>query len=99
MLEEDEQEDVIQYIALNPKAGVLIKNTGGIRKLRWARKGMGKSGGVRIIYFYYNEGIPIFLLSAYGKGDKANLSDAERNGLAKLTSLLVEGYKKKRGKK
>lgn len=67
-----------------------MEGTGGVRKLRWARAGRGKSGGVRVIYFYYNEGIPLYLLTIYGKNEKDNLSAAERNGLAKLTTLLVK---------
>lgn len=61
-------------------------NYGGQQKVR------EKSGGVRVIYFYHNESIPVFLLTLFGKGEKANLSKAERNDLAKLTSLLVKNY-------
>jgi hypothetical protein len=93
LLDEEEIDRLIRYLSLNPKAGVLIKGTGGIRKLRWSRKGMGKSGGTRIIYFFYNEDIPVFLLTAFGKNEKQNLSKSERNELAKITSLLVKSYK------
>ena len=55
---------------------------------------MGKSGGVRIIYFFYNENIPVFLLTIFGKNEKTNLTKAERNELAKLTTLLVKSYKR-----
>ncbi len=69
-----------------------MQGTGGIRKLRWSAQGKGKSGGVRVIYYYHNEGIPLFLLTVFGKGEKANLTKAERNELAKFTSILVENY-------
>lgn len=69
-----------------------MQGTGGIRKLRWASGGKGKSGGVRIIYFYHNESIPLFLLTIFGKGEKANLSKAERNELSKFTSILAKNY-------
>ena len=69
-----------------------MQGTGGIRKLRWAAQGKGKSGGVRIIYYFHNESIPLFLLSLFGKGEKSNLSKSERNELAKLVSLIVESY-------
>jgi hypothetical protein len=67
-----------------------MEGAGGVRKLRWAREGRGKSGGVRVIYFFYNDGIPLYLLTIYGKNEKDNLSAAERNELAKLAALLVK---------
>ena len=69
-----------------------MQGTGGIRKLRWSAHGRGKSGGIRIIYYYHNESIPLFLLTVFGKGEKANLSKGERNELAKFTSLLIKNY-------
>ena len=68
-----------------------MEGTGGVRKLRWPREGRGKSGGVRAIYFFYNDGMPLYLLTIFGKNEKGNLSQGERNQLAKLTSLLVKG--------
>lgn len=91
-LTKSERLSVINYLAAHPAAGDLIQGTGGLRKLRWSAKGKGKRGGVRVIYFYHNESIPVFLLTLFGKGEKANLSKAERNDLAKLTSLLVKNY-------
>jgi len=70
-----------------------MQGTGGIRKLRWAKSGSGKSGGVRVVYYYHNESMPLFLLSLFGKNEKANLSTAERNLLAKFTSILVKNYR------
>lgn len=63
-----------------------------VRKLRWSAQGKGKSGGVRIIYYYHNESVPLFLLTVFGKGEKANLSKAERNILGNLTGLLLKQY-------
>lgn len=94
ILSEDERDDLLYYLSSNPKAGNLIQGTGGIRKLRWASKGKGKSGGSRIIYFFYNETIPLFLLTIFGKNEKINLSKAERNELAKLVKELVKSYKR-----
>ena len=87
-----ERHSIINYLAAHPAAGVIMQGTGGIRKLRWAAKGKGKSGGVRIIYYFHNESIPLFLLTLFGKGEKSNLSKTERNELAKLVSLIVESY-------
>jgi hypothetical protein len=84
--------DIINYLAAHPAAGDIMQGTGGIRKLRWSAHGRGKSGGIRIIYYYHNESIPLFLLTVFGKGEKANLSKGERNELAKFTSLLIKNY-------
>jgi hypothetical protein len=81
---------LIDHLAQKPRAGVLIPGTGGIRKLRWARSGMGKSGGARVIYYYHGERLPLYLLSVFGKNDKANLNKAETNELHKLVKLLVK---------
>jgi hypothetical protein len=69
-----------------------MQGTGGIRKLRWAKSGKGKSGGVRVIYYFHNESMPLFLPSLFGKNEKANLSHSERNLLAKFTFKLVKNY-------
>ncbi len=69
-----------------------MQGTGGIRKLRWSAQGKGKSGGVRVIYYHRNESMPLFLLTLFGKGEKANLSKPECNDLAKLTLLLIKSY-------
>lgn len=83
----------IDYIALNPLSGDLIQGTGGARKIRWASvSGKGKSGGARIIYFYHSIDMPIFLLTAYGKGAKANLTVAEKNGVKKFLKGLIQHY-------
>jgi len=86
---------IVDFLALNPRAGVLIKGTGGIRKMRWGRGGKGKQGGARIIYFFHDKDIPLYLLTVFGKGDKDNLSKSERNGLAKLVRLIVASWREK----
>lgn len=94
LLSEIEKNEIISYLAFHPKAGEILTGTGGIRKIRWKREGKGKSGGVRIIYYYHNENIPLFLLSIFGKGEMANISKPERNALAKLTKILIQQYKR-----
>ncbi len=92
LLKEDEKISIINYLAAHPQSGDLIQGTGGIRKLRWSAQGRGKSGGVRVIYYYHNETIPLFLLTIFGKGEKANISKTERNDLAKFTCVLLKNY-------
>ncbi len=62
-----DREAFIDYIASNPDGGDIIPNTGGLRKIRWGRQGTGKEGGVRVIYFYHDDTIPLFLLLIYAK--------------------------------
>ena len=73
LLKASERLGVINYLAAHPASGDIMKGTRGIRKLRWSAHGKGKSGSVRIIYYYHNESVPLFLLTVFGKGEKANL--------------------------
>lgn len=91
LLSDDERAAFIDYIARNPEAGALIEGTGGARKVRWARTGGGKSGGVRTIYYYHDQGAPLFLLTVYGKGDKADLSAGDKAAVA----VAIESLKKR----
>ncbi|RLA47832.1 MAG: addiction module toxin RelE [Gammaproteobacteria bacterium] len=92
LLKDSERQSIISYLALHPVSGDIMKRTGGIRKLRWSAQSKGKSSGARVIYYYHNEAMPLFLLTVFGKGEKANLSRGERNELALFTSLLVKTY-------
>ncbi len=87
-----ERMDVVSYLAAHPKAGDLIEGTGGVRKLRWARAGMGKSGGVRVIYYVHSEAMPLYLLTLFAKNERANLSKADRNELAGMVDMLVDHW-------
>jgi len=88
LLSAEERWEVVAYLAANPRAGDLMQGTGGVRKLRWARGGRGKSGGVRVIYYYHSAAMPLYLLTVFGKNEKANLSRAECNELAGLAGAL-----------
>ncbi len=86
--------DIAATIAMNPMAGDLIVGSGGARKVRHAGRGRGKSGGYRTIHYYAGEAVPIFLLALIDKGQRANLSKAEVNELAKLLAVLAQNYGK-----
>ncbi len=75
-------------------AGDLIQGTGGARKVRFAGRGKGKSGGYRVITFYAGERLPVFLLALYAKGERANLTKAERNELRSTLGSIVETDRK-----
>ena len=87
-----EKSELIAYLSMRPQAGVLIRGTGGIRKLRWARIGQGKSGGVRVIYYFHNQEMPLYLLTVFGKNEKANISAEEKNILAKAVKKLLKHW-------
>jgi hypothetical protein len=89
---DEERSELVAFIGANPEAGDVIPETGGVRKIRWALEGKGKRGGARVVYYYHSEGMPVFLLSAYAKNRKANLSPAERNTMKRLVPVLAAGY-------
>ena len=93
-LTEDEQDSIVRFLAARPDAGVVIPGTGGARKLRFAGRGKGKSGGYRVVTFYGGRDIPVFLLNVFAKGDKIDLSAAERNELAKVLASLATAYRR-----
>ena len=94
-LTELEVADLVSYIAANPEAGEIMAETGGVRKLRWRAQGRGKRGGLRVIYYYHNESLPVFLLNIFAKNEKANLTRAERNEMKRLLPRLIAGYRKR----
>jgi hypothetical protein len=66
-----------------------MQGTGGVRKMRWRRAGRGKSGGVRVIYYFHSERIPLYLLTVFAKNAQANLTRSERNELAGIVAGLA----------
>lgn len=88
----NEVEDLITFLSENPTAGDEIPGTGGCRKVRVRGRGKGKSGGYRTITFYSGERFPVFLITVFGKGDRVNLTQGERNALRKITKIIVAEY-------
>lgn len=75
-------------ILQNPEAGALMQGTGGLRKLRFALDNRGKSGSARVCYVDFIIQETVFLITAYPKNEKENLSKAERNTIHKLIEAL-----------
>ncbi len=73
MLTADERDAVAAFISENPMAGNVVRGSGGVRKVRWAQQGRGKSGGARIIYFNRLANGEIWLLTIYAKGDRSTI--------------------------
>jgi hypothetical protein len=91
-MNDEERAEAINMIAAHPECGDLIPGGGGIRKVRFAIGGKGKSSGVRIIYFFHNERVPVFLLAVFAKNDRANLTQAETNMLGNAAKMLARKY-------
>jgi len=93
---EADREEIVRTIAACPEAGDLMPGTGGYRKLRFARPGMGKRGGARVVYLYGGEDLPIFLITVYAQSEKGNLSRAEQKSLARMAKSFFADYRGKR---
>jgi mRNA-degrading endonuclease RelE of RelBE toxin-antitoxin system len=91
--DEKEHDDFVNYIAENPTAGDEIQGTGGLRKVRWSRPGIGKRGGVRVIYYYHNIDHPLHLLWLYGKSVQDTLSPDKQKILAKVVDTIKKTQK------
>ncbi|BDU59858.1 hypothetical protein FLA4_02680 [Candidatus Rickettsia kotlanii] len=86
--------EIIHYIAANPDQGDIIKGTEGVRKLRFtlSSNNKGKSGRIRVIYFYYNENMSVFLITGFITSKTDNINHNSCNELKKLTEELVKLY-------
>ena len=92
-LTEEERNKIIDKLARSPMSGVEIPGTGGARKIRFAGRGKGKSGGYRVITFYSGGDVPVFLLNVFAKSERVDLSQAERNDLRKELTGLADDYR------
>ena len=92
-LNDDDLKRLQEEILLDPKTGAVMKETGGIRKMRFAFEHRGKSGSIRVIYIDFEIYEKIYLLTAYPKNEKDNLSKAERNELRELVKVLENQLK------
>ena|SRR5688572_15890303 len=95
LLSSEEREALILWLAQYPEAGDPIVGTGGVRKLRFAAKGKGKSGGVRVIYYFHDRDMPIYALVLYGKGERADLTSDERKAVAAFAAAIKATRKRR----
>ncbi len=72
-LSEDEYLDLQVYLLQHPDSGKIIRGSGGVRKIRWASKGKGKSGGIRVIYYWKDRKEEIWLLTVYAKNEQETI--------------------------
>lgn len=90
IMAEDERAALVDFIAANPEAGVSLG--GGMRKVRFARPGGGKSGGYRTVYVFGGAEMPIFLVTVFAKNEKDNLGKSEQAELVALSKALIAHY-------
>lgn len=92
----DEDLKILQLeILSNPKAGAVIRGTGGLRKMRFALEGKGKSSSTRILYVDFVIFEKVYLITAYPKSQKIDLSEAERKDIKKLITQLERTLKQR----
>ncbi|WP_210163386.1 type II toxin-antitoxin system RelE/ParE family toxin [Niveispirillum irakense] len=95
---EVERKSFVDLVAASPQQGVEIQGSGGVRKIRIAGRGKGRSGGYRAIAAYFGPDVPVYLLALLSKGDRANFSDAEIAAFKSLTTLIARQWRERNGK-
>lgn len=85
-LDDDEYSELQQFLMQNPEAGEVVAGSGGVRKMRWARPGMGKRGGLRIIYFVRFDPNEFWMLTLYAKAKRDNVP-------AHILKQLLEAFR------
>ena len=92
-LSEDEIFRMVWAISNDPLSGDLIPGTGGARKRRFPGRGKGKSGGYRTVSYYAGDDVPILMIGLINKGERANLSHAERNTVRVELAGYAQDYR------
>lgn len=87
-LNDEDLKRLQEELLSDPKVGAVMRGTGGVRKMRFAFEQRGKSGSVRVIYVDFEIYEKIFLITAYPKNEKDNLTPSERNELKQLVAIL-----------
>lgn len=88
LLSAAERFELITLLAAEPTAGDVIKGTGGVRKLRFRAAGRGKSGGVRVIYYYLDDSRPVLAILLYAKNERENLSADQLRAVASIATRI-----------
>src|SRR3954449_1901858 len=95
LLTAEQRDAIIDLIAYELRCGDIIPGSGGLRKVRVGRDGIGKRGGARVVYYFYNESFPILLLALYAKNEKGDLTAAEKRELAASVKVKVTQWQRK----
>ena len=92
----DERVTIVDRLANDPRCGQVIPGAGGIRKVRFGFGGRGKRGGARDIYLFGGGDVPVFLLAAFAKNEKSDLSAAERIRLGRQVVEMLAKYRRRK---
>jgi len=95
-MDDEERAELVAYLAYNPTVGDVIPGSGGVRKIRWGLEGRGKRGGARVIYFFHDLEMPLYIFTAYAKNERENLDQPEMKAFQKLAQILVDIHRKRR---
>lgn len=95
-LSDEEMAGIVNTIAADPEQGDLVRESGGVRKVRVAGRGWGKSGGYRVMVAYVGPEAPAYILAMLGKGDRANFTKAEIAELKALTAEIKRYWRARR---
>lgn len=87
-----ECEEIITIVASRPDAGDLIQGTGGLPKIRVPLQGRGKRGGARLVTFFHDREMPVFLITVYGKNEQDDLTPDQRREAGRLTEMIRNAY-------
>jgi hypothetical protein len=90
MMTDDEYKELQEALVNRPDMGTVIKYSGGLRKVRWALEGRGKSGGVRVIYYWMTKDEQLYMVYAFPKNIQENLTDAQVKALRKVVERWSE---------
>jgi hypothetical protein len=93
LLTDAERLSIIEDLAANPTQGVLIKGTGGLRKMRIGFGGRGKRGGGRVIYWFHADAYPVVMLAMFAKNEAADLTSKERAILGHVAAQLLNDFR------
>ena len=96
LMSETERAVVVDMIAAAPNIGVLIRGTGGLRKMRIPLEGRGKRGGGRVIYWFHSESYPAVLLWVFAKNEAADLTSGQRRRLMAITNGLLNDFRRRK---
>jgi hypothetical protein len=91
-----ERQAIVDLVATDPQCGVVIPGGSGIRKVRVGFGGRGKHGGARVIYLFGGDDVPVFLLTAFAKNEKSDLTAAERLAMSKAVTTMLANYRRRK---
>jgi len=96
LLSVEEYEELVFFLALHPESGDEIPGTGGVRKVRFAAKGKGKSGGVRVVYYFFDDENPLYAIFLYGKNEQTDLTSEQMRLVASFAAMIKSAAKARR---